>query len=199
MSMKTTKLAPQEIGWLAGIFDGEGSVGISLNRPQRNKTIVAVPSVQMSLSCKKTIDKIVKMLKLAGITAIGYSYQRRDPTKHLDAHYIRIGRLSDTLLISKLLGPHSFTKHEQWRLVEEFTGLRLSGVEIRPDGTVRRGGTAPRKYSKREVEIIHELRRLNARGARRITGNDPEWEKRISDLYKHSEVQFGRERKKHQP
>jgi hypothetical protein len=189
--MNQKPLTPQELGWLAGMFDGEGSIGISLNKPPRNTTVVAVPSVQMSLTCKKTIDRIILLLRRCGISAVGYSYQRRDPARHLDAHYIRVGRLADTLLIAQLIGPCSFTKRPQWQLVEEFTRLRLAGVEIRPDGTVRRGGTAPRCYNEREVEIIHELRGLNARGSKRITGKDAKWDVRISDLRKYSRRKNG--------
>jgi hypothetical protein len=156
------------IAWLAGLFDGEGSIGASWEHHAGRARAGWRVAVQMSMTDLETIQAAVATLQGLGIGAIGYSYQERKPI-YKDAHYIRVNRMGDIALLADLMLPHSVTKRRQWALARELTLLRLEGVELDEQGRIRRGGHPPitraaRVYSEREIAIVDELRQLNQRG-----------------------------------
>jgi hypothetical protein len=154
------------VAWLAGLLDGEGSIGCSIqHRPERSGRAWRIGvAVQMSITHVETIDAALAVLAMIGVKGAGYSYQERDPERHLDAHYLRVTRLVDISLLARRILPHAITKRHQWALILEFTESRLLGAYIDEHGRVQRGGLPSRPFNTREVEIAQELRRLNARG-----------------------------------
>jgi LAGLIDADG-like domain len=151
-----------ELGWLAGLFDGEGSVGIQLNTGAKSMR----PSLQMSMTCERTIRHAGNLCLKAGVRAAGYTYQEKKPEKHRDAVYLRIIRLRDILVLSEALLPYAITKRDHWSLMIDFCRLRLEGTTLNEDGQVVRGGNKKwwKPYTEREWEIYRELKELNRRG-----------------------------------
>lgn len=147
------------LAWLAGLLDGEGSIGINRVPPNTYE-----PRIQMSITHAGTVQHVLEILSAMGIRGRGYSYQEREPERQKDAHYLRINRLVDVNLLAQHMVKLSVTKRRQWELVLEFTNLRLCGARVDEKGRVKRGGKETRKYGEREHEIMRELSALNRRG-----------------------------------
>jgi hypothetical protein len=171
------------IAWLAGLWDGEGSVGVTLSvaKGRRKGSPYLTPAIQLSMTCKVTIDAATAVLLKSGVSATSYSYREKDPKKHLDAHYLHVGRLGDIAITARLLLPHSVTKRKQWAAMLEYVESRLSTAELLADGRVKRGGNVRRPFTAREIELARVLRALNARGpaARK---KEAKWLERLSAL-----------------
>src|SRR5687767_7254572 len=103
--MKQTDLA-----WLAGFWDGEGSVGIV----KSGTTLILV--AQLSHTELGTIKHILNLLEEGTINGRGYTYQERDPKKHRDAHYVRVTGMVGVMKLGKLLLPHAVTKKRHWEI-----------------------------------------------------------------------------------
>lgn len=160
-----------DLGWLAGTFDGEGSIGIARQYPGKQKTFVLSPQIQMETTCKKTAERIIALLDEHGLVGRSYFYRARKP-QHRPSYNIRIGRLVDANKLSRLLAEVSTTKAEQWKLLREYTDRRLEGVELNEEGQVKagckegskRGDLRCRPYDEREIEIYETIKLLNKKG-----------------------------------
>jgi hypothetical protein len=162
-----------ELWWMAGLFDGEGSIGIFYERKPGRRPVLRT-QVQMSMTCETTIKELIRRCTAAGVRSIGYTYQERDPAKHRDAHYIRITRIPDVATLAALMVHRSTTKRRQWALIAEFCRSRLVGATIDAQGRIHRGGPhshAARAYTDRELAIAEEIGLLNQRGPERITAD----------------------------
>jgi hypothetical protein len=155
-------LSPVEAAWMAGLWDGEGSVGISKNMPtgEYQKTHVLCPTLQLSMTCKRTIDRLLALAERAGLTGHGYTYQEKDPARHADAHHFRVSGQGQIWRVAGLLEPYSVTKRVHWLLIKEFLAGRAKARGIEP-GDDARGRQAP--YSDRDWAIYETLKLLNER------------------------------------
>ncbi len=154
----------RRLAWMAGLLDGEGSIGIS----KCGKSLK--PLVQMSSTSKETIDEALGVLTDAGIVGFGYSYQARDPVNHQDAHYLRIGRIGAIDKLAHLMAPYSVTKRRQWTVLLTFTTSRIQRWGLDGHDRLSRGGSPSAKahpYTPAEEECYRVLRQLNLRGAER--------------------------------
>lgn len=129
------------VAWLAGLWDGEGSIGVNDDGRGRMR-----PRLQMSMASKPTIDTVIDVLAEIGVTGAGYTYQERDPEKHQDAHYLRVGRREDVRKVADALLPHAVTKAEHWRTM-------LAWLD-----------DPAQKH-------VDELKRLNLRGAAKVVSD----------------------------
>lgn len=152
--------------WLAGLLDGEGSVGITITACTRGgkRAYRLVAMVQVSMTCKHTIDEVISVMHAIGVRASRYSYREKDPTKHKDAHYVHVGRLLDIRTLGEAVAPFSVTKRKHWELMLVYARSRLSRAKIDALGRVVRGGHLRDVYTENEIAIARALRALNARG-----------------------------------
>lgn len=156
------KATQTDLAWLAGFWDGEGSVGLIRNKATR--ILVA----QLSHTELGSIRKILEILEAAEISGRGYTYQERDPLKHRDAHYLRVTGVANVLKLAELLLPYSVTKHRHWEIAIQWSKRRIEvagGIDAK--GHLRRGGIKPQKaraYLPDELLLADELSALNTRG-----------------------------------
>ncbi|KKL98181.1 hypothetical protein LCGC14_1826990 [marine sediment metagenome] len=174
-------MEPTKVAWFAGLMDGEGSIGIAIeHKPERKqRPYYLKAAVQMSITEKPAIMEAIRVCEAVGVKAASYSYQERDPAKHRDAWYLRVGRLVDINVLAKAILQYAFLKREQWKLMLEYTDSRLEGANIDSNGRVVRGGI--RTYSAREMEIAHRLRVLNMRGPAAIE-RDKAWQSKLGGV-----------------
>jgi len=154
----------RRLAWMAGLLDGEGSIGIS----RCGKSLK--PLVQMSMTSRETIDEAIRVLKHAGIPTVGYTYQERDPANHQDAHCLRVARMGDIRRLAQLMIGQSTTKQRHWAVMLAFTASRIERWGLAETGRLHRGGDPQRKqhpYTDEEIRCYEELRQLNLRGAER--------------------------------
>lgn len=172
-----------KIAWLAGLLDGEGSVGVSIShrpdRPHRPYSLGA--AVQMSTTDKETLDSALDVPKQIGVRGAGYTYQERDPAKHKDAWFLRVIRLVDIDVLARVMVPHSVTKLAQWKLIAEYTESRLRVGSVGLAGRLLRGGVPKQPYTAREVEIAKRLRALNSRGPGARAKGEP-WQQKLKNV-----------------
>ncbi|MBA9005967.1 LAGLIDADG family homing endonuclease [Thermomonospora cellulosilytica] len=158
--MKETELA-----WLAGIWDGEGSVGVSRYRRPGNVNQVIAPQVQIQMTHEPTVVKTVEILREMGLTATAYTWRERK-AHHKDMWGYNISRTGYVLRMATLLLPYAVTKREHWTLIKEFCEIRVGRMGLDDQGRLRKGGKpgwwVP--YSDRELELADQLSRLTRRG-----------------------------------
>lgn len=138
--------------WLAGLFDGEGCIGVVMDKTKQRENPVPVCSVQMSMTHEPTLRYVQHELEGLGITARLYTYKEKK-NHHKDAWLLKVGRQADILTLARLMIPFAVTKRKQWKLMERYLTQRLS----RPG----RGITKP--FTEADRVLIEEMRTMNKR------------------------------------
>ncbi len=138
---EATKLA-----WLAGLLDGEGSVGA-----HRCAKGGIVGNVQLAMTCGRTVGVVRDILLELGVKAVAHHHQERDPEKHRDAFYLRVSRLLDVVTLCEAIIPYAVTKRAHLELLLAFAQSRLVGRRIDAQGRVAKRSYRP--YTDREVEL----------------------------------------------
>lgn len=153
-------VAKIKLAWLAGFWDGEGSVGLV-----KSKTTFVL-NAQLSHTEFDSVNHILEILKASAIAGRGYTYQERDPAKHRDAHYIRVSGVANIQRLASLMEPYAITKKRHWQIAGEWAKRRIKvagGVDAK--GHLFRGGIgADRAYSTEDLLLATELSNLNRRG-----------------------------------
>lgn len=108
------------------------------------------------------IDRVIELLKAMGVTACGYTYQER-AGHHKDAHYLRVNRATDALLMAEAMLPYAVTKKVHWELMRELASLKIARGRVMPDGRMARGGIPKEPCSFREFQIAAEIKSMNYR------------------------------------
>lgn len=141
-----------ERGWLEGLIDGEGAIGMSkIREPGHGRGFVWRPYVTISNTCFPLMEKLSHVLGGVGV----YIAERPGRGNRRTAYGIRVtpGRIRWLLPQLKLV-----VKEQQRLLVLE--ALKLVG-EHHPRPGVR---GASSQNDARLMEIYESLRQLNARG-----------------------------------
>jgi hypothetical protein len=151
--------------WLAGLWDGEGSVGIVRCLINKKRNVALNPTVQMSMTCLPTIARALRVMELIGVEGRGYTYQERKEV-FKDAHYIRVSGMGRIKVLAEALSPWSVTKTKQWLLLLSFLNRRISlaGGFSASGKLRRRGGSNP--YTSEDFHDYDVMRHLNARGGK---------------------------------
>ena len=150
-----------QLAWLAGLIDGEGSVGITSHS---DSSLAAV--VQVCMTHEPTIRRAIQILRTHGIPTAKYTYQEKK-AHHKDAHHFRVVRIADVKRLADLMMPFAVTKLEQWKIVSEFCSIRITERGLNPSGQVRRGGdwrAGTKSYSSRERALAARAKEANKRG-----------------------------------
>lgn len=145
------------LGYIAGFIDGEGSIGFHMTKyaSKNRKT----KQIRPYLSIANTNLNILKFIK--GYLAVGGStYQVADATRWRECYSLRIEGLIRLKKVLQLLAPYLILKKKQAELTLEFAESRLRLYGGNPH---RRPQKEPfdSRYSKRELEIVREVRALN--------------------------------------
>lgn len=159
-SVSTATVA--ETAWLAGLWDGEGSVGVTFDRTSGR--MILIPQIQMSHTHLPTVEQAIEVFGKIGVHAIHHTVQEK-ARHHKDSYHVGFGRTVLVVLAADALLPYAVTKIEQWTLVRELCLLRIERQGVTAKGNLRRGGGPGRlkPYTAREIEIAEQLRALNYR------------------------------------
>jgi hypothetical protein len=152
------------LAWLAGLWDGEGSVGVAVER--RRDQAVYIPQIQISMTDEATIMRAADIIREIGCAAVTYRWDEKKP-QHKPAYGFSIRRTGYILRVARELVLHAYTKRALWGLINEFCELRVSRLGLDGEGRLKRGGKPGEwwtPYSPREKELVHALRELNRRG-----------------------------------
>ncbi|HEY5631631.1 MAG TPA: LAGLIDADG family homing endonuclease [Nitrososphaeraceae archaeon] len=139
-------LTEEDKSYIAGFIDGEGSIFISCTK-RKSKWLDYSPMLCITNSNKEVLEWIKKMLDRGVITK---SSTRKNIKWKTCYSYIKNG--VGLLPILNLIIPYLKVKKKQAELLRQFILLRLE----------REWGS--KFYSKEEIDIYTELKKLNKRG-----------------------------------
>jgi len=144
-----------DIAWLAGLWDGEGSVGLTVSG-----TTFIVQS-QISMTCGATIRRASDLL--LGLK-VGHTYLLAGETQkawYKPAHRLYVSQMRNSETIATALRPYSVTKAQNWDLILEWIRSRVeSGGGYDAAGRVRRRSTA---YTPEQVALAETIRSIHRR------------------------------------
>ena len=153
------------LAWLAGIWDGEGSIGLG----KKGETNITT-AIQLQMTCATTVERVIQICtEVIGVTANGYSFVEKQG-HHQDSHHVRINRATDGVLMAEALLPYAVTKRRHWELFLEAARIKVSRRRVMPDGRLARGGIPASPCTPREFELYEQLRDLNAHNRRYKNG-----------------------------
>lgn len=164
--IKIGKLKPVEIGWLAGIVDGEGSIGLKRGKDKREgrTPMTYTPFIQITNCDFILLSEVKRILNQANIHFYfwdGREKQRNE--KWADSGNIAIGCLQECIKFLELMIPYLIAKKERAIILLEFCQERL--------GKRKRGenGRFITTYSGKEKLLLilwGKLHKLNKKGKR---------------------------------
>ncbi len=132
---------PHELGWAAGLFDGEGSLGIYRDKRSNSAKL----DVSLTMIDKDPIDKLYEML--------GGIYAEYTRPERLTYRWSVYGKLATAPLL--MIYPYLILKKDQVRVALEF----LAWQDERGSGAY-----TPEEYAKSEmyITLIKRLKEPNA-------------------------------------
>jgi len=161
-----------DLAWLAGLWDGEGSVGVTHSYATGRLTLI--PQIQIHMTHEPTVARAADILRNLGATAVTYR-AREKATHHKDSYIFAVRRTVWLRDISAALLAYSITKREQWALLLELCEARIARQgSVQANGWLRRGGPpgSSTPYTARELKIGELLRAMNARPTPSTTTTD---------------------------
>lgn len=157
-----------EKGWLAGIIDGEGSVGIGVTQ---GKTKSGLPifraQVQMSNCNLAIIEKYVGLLADLGISKVPTLNEREGPRHVGKEYHVTVARLADVERLLEFCLPRLVGKRPQAEIVLRFVRSRMSSPWRHQFKGKRRGTRFGTSYTSEEVDAWRSLSMLNKKRPRR--------------------------------
>jgi hypothetical protein len=148
----------RDLGWLAGIIDGEGTITICRIKGFMRPIVQIVnTNTSMLLKVNELLEKIISRKLLIGVVK---SYGK----EVLACYRIQSVKQSDVEKILLTIKPYLVAKTEQARLVLEFLEIRKHVIR-RPRIGIHGGQHRP--YSDREENILAQVKFLNNYRTRR--------------------------------
>jgi ribosomal protein L32 len=141
-----------ELGWLAGIIDGEGYLGIQIEK----NTHFVTPSMHICNTDEKIILRAKDILEKLGVTTYCRVQNKTYVPNHKVVYKIQVKRHSSMVKILENVGEFlTGNKYQRGKLLLEFCKSRLE----------KHSNGKSNPYSKRELEIIEEVIPLQRKGA----------------------------------
>lgn len=120
---KLDVLCDIKLGWIAGILDGEGCLGIQKAKDNRVNKVHYAPNIRVSTTDKRMIED------LAYLTGLGkVHYVIRKIPGYTNLWKWSVYSTSDVFLLMLKLVPHLVTKKAQARVLLKYCLSKLSGV-----------------------------------------------------------------------
>ena len=148
------------LGWLAGIIDGEGSIGMSHSKV---KGTSYRPYIQICNCDLKLINEVMDILDNYKIKYTFYHRKEDRKSNWRDSITITIGTYSEGIKVLELMCPFLISKLEQASILLEFLRHRAG---INHKGQVDSKGRFKKSYDGKEIEAHQKLHKLNFKGRR---------------------------------
>ena len=154
------KASDTDIAWLAGFIDGEGSIGLKVQKYSRGKQVFYVaPYIQVVNTHIATLEPVHRILKGMGAGVyVNWPRPRKVPggvreiSDYKPLWRILVNGLKRCKPVLTALGPYLITKLDDANLVMEF-------IESREASHYRH-----LPYTTRELEIVNRFRRKRRSG-----------------------------------
>jgi hypothetical protein len=147
--MDNPQVTDFELGWLVGIFDGEGSFGLNKNSPWGGKYTYLIPNIYLVNTKDTIINKASDILKRLGIP---FYVQAMTRAKHQKpAKRLNVTGFKRVVKFLAVMANHFECRKDQVQELVKFVALRQSKDEQAP-------------LAQEEWAIFYELEELNKRG-----------------------------------
>lgn len=142
--------------WAAGIIDGEGYIGMTMQKPGTNRRMSTGFQVKISvrMTCERTIRRLFDLY--------GGTFKLclpKNPQKHRTCYEWYVGDLKTFEVLCKLV-PYLVTKQDQAQLVIEYR----NNCYPEPERGRFRGRSCTQELVQMRFSYYEALRELNKRG-----------------------------------
>ena len=165
-TMDNQQVTPYELGWLAGIIDGEGYLGLQKENDKRNSKKIRykfTPCIHITNCDEAIVLKSRDIIKKLGANFYVRACKGRKNTK--DHYRLQTRRFKNILIVLKATIPYlTGTKQERAKLLLEFCKLRKEAPKIIECNKGQGGKRWCRPYTKPEVDIFDKLKPMQKRG-----------------------------------
>lgn len=158
VTMGNQQATATELGWLAGIIDGEGYLGLSVskNLTIENKASFITPMMHICNTEEKIVLKTSEILQKLGIKTYcrvqNYTYNDKGKV----VYKVQTKRQKSLIVLLENIGEYlTGNKYRRGKLILEFCQSRQNQRKINP--------SAP--YNDRELEIVEQCLPLQRAGA----------------------------------
>lgn len=149
ITMGNPQVTDFDLGWLVGIFDGEGSFGLNENKSWGGKYTYLIPNIYLVNTKDTIINKAADILKRLDIP---FYIQNMTRAKHQkSAKRLNVTGFKRVVKFLQVMSNHFECRKDQVQCLVNFVALRQAKAEDAP-------------LAVEEWEIFHELRELNKRG-----------------------------------
>jgi hypothetical protein len=154
--MASIHLEPSELGWLAGMWDGEGTCGIHFRLNKGNPRYF--PFARLGNTHKPTTERFLELVRQLGCYGAELYPASPATVRNKPSWQVSIHKVDDIICFGKAIIPFSITKHEQWSVVLQF-------CESRSWDLGKHGGRGVLSmYTPYELELFERSKLLNRRG-----------------------------------
>ena len=173
--MRDQQATDFEIGWLAGIADGEGYIGFSIEYKKsgaqiaRERLVHVRPEFRVTNTDPVIVDRVVTIMQILGVNAYRRTLKLQ-PRRKL-AHECSCKHMTGVEKILRPIHEHlTGNKQERSAIILEFIALRRDNPGI-PNPVYangvrgRHGPRTIRPYTDHELALIEACRELQSAGA----------------------------------
>ncbi len=150
--------------WLAGAWDGEGSITVFKYR-EKNNSVKLCPTICFTNTDAKFVAEVVKILDENGIRLHLETINRKNAK---ECYQLITRRMETIRKFLDIIAPYLVSKKPQAQLLTRFLNSRLKHKEAGK----KWGHNTP--YSDEDYDIEKQMRILNGRGPRDYTSNSKE-------------------------
>ncbi len=148
--MDNQQVTLEELAWLAGIWDGEGSIGVRLNR----KIMQISPRIHVVNSNPKIICKVIEILEKLGVKPyVREKDKGAFPGSEKQVWQVGFDTLKHSKIVLDSLFEHLVGKKENAVLLLRFINSRLKNFRIN-------GTNKEKAYTPEELETIAQIYEL---------------------------------------
>ena len=168
--MDNQQVTPVELGWLAGIIDGEGYIGLRLDDQKGRQYRSIRPEIHVCNTEEVIVLMTADIMKRLGVNGCIRAATGRTGVK--DNYRVTIKRMAQAVILLKAIQPYLIgSKKERARLIIRFCELRLSNQGIRnPNiGDGKRGAGRIKPYTEEEMAIFELVGPMSRRGSSEAT------------------------------
>jgi hypothetical protein len=156
----------EQLAWLAGIWDGEGTFTISCSRRANGKVSYA-PQITLTNSCPLMINEIGKIVDYYGITSHLWLEDLRT-MKHKRCYHITMRKHEGLKKFMELVIPYLISKKAQAEILYRFVLKRMEYKRsVGRSSNGRLTGVKEQGYSEEEISLHNQIKKLNAKGCPR--------------------------------
>lgn len=162
-------LSDFEKGFLAGMLEGEGYLGITKSRKKSlSRGWQFTVRITIANTNKELLEKCRSMLNGLGVVGVSRknTYKTRVSRNWAVCYTLAVYRYRDIEKLLQQLLPHLVSKRKKAELLLEFIKLRKQArrITLQSMDNGRIVGQRGSGYSQRELKIYSELRELNSGG-----------------------------------